>query len=257
MRLMRKRFLKAAAIILWLLVWQILSVIIGKDLLLPSPYITFATLIRLLSQSAFYNQVLYSLLRIVAGFLTAVVSAFLLGVIAGLNKNVEILLSPFITVIRSTPVMSFIILAIIWFSYNLAPLAVNIIMCFPPIYDNVVKGIRSTDNKLLDMAKVYQVRPVKVFTGVYLASVKPFLMAGMNTALGLAFRVAVAAGVLANPQYGIGTKLLQAKYNLDTAEVFAWTFVILLLSFLFEQLFKKITEGGRKNAPAEKSDKII
>jgi len=82
-------------------------------------------------------------------------------------------------------------------------------------------------------------------------------MAGMNTAIGLSFRVAVAAEVLANPRYGIGTKLLQAKYNLDTAEVFAWTFVILLLSFLFEQLFKKITEGGRRNAPAEKSDKII
>ena len=233
---MKQRFLKAAAIILWLLIWQILAMIINKELLLPSPYITIKTLISKMSESSFYIALLYSLFRIIIGFLIAVVFAFILGVISGLSKNAEILLSPLITVIRSTPVMSFIILAIIWFSYNLAPLAVNIIMCFPPIYDNVVKGITNTDRKLLDMAKVYDIRPLKIFKGIYLGSVKPFLAAGMNTALGLAFRVAVAAEVLANPKYGIGTKLLQAKYNLETAEVFAWTFMILLLSYLFEYI---------------------
>lgn len=254
---MKHRFLKAAAIILWLLIWQILAMIINKELLLPSPYITIETLISKMSESSFYISLLYSLFRIIIGFLIAVVFAFILGVISGLSKNAEILLSPLITVIRSTPVMSFIILAIIWFSYNLAPLAVNIIMCFPPIYDNVVKGITNTDRKLLDMAKVYAIRPVKIFTGIYLGSVKPFLAAGMNTALGLAFRVAVAAEVLANPKYGIGTKLLQAKYNLETAEVFAWTFMILLLSYLFEYIFKIIIESRRYNAQTRKSDKVI
>jgi NitT/TauT family transport system permease protein len=146
---MKQRFLKAAAIILWLLIWQILAMIINKELLLPSPYITIKTLISKMSESSFYIALLYSLFRIIIGFLIAVVFAFILGVISGLSKNAEILLSPLITVIRSTPVMSFIILAIIWFSYNLAPLAVNIIMCFPPIYDNVVKGITNTDRKLL------------------------------------------------------------------------------------------------------------
>jgi NitT/TauT family transport system permease protein len=83
------------------------------------------------------------------------------------------------------------------------------------------------------MAKVYDIRPLKIFKGIYLGSVKPFLAAGMNTALGLAFRVAVAAEVLANPKYGIGTKLLHAKYNLETAEVFAWT-LYTLTKLLFE-----------------------
>lgn len=231
--------------------------IINKELLMPSPYSTFITLVSLMSQSSFYTALLYSLFRIIVGFLIAALFAFSFGVLSGLSKNAEILLSPFITIIRSTPVMSFIILAIIWFSYNFAPLAVNMIMCFPPIYDNVVKGIKNTDKKLLNMAKVYKVKPLRIFKGIYLGSVKPFLSAGINTALGLAFRVAVAAEVLANPKYGIGTKLLQAKYNLETSEVFAWTFMILLLSYLFEYVLKKIVEGGRYNAQNKKSDKII
>jgi len=254
---MKQRLLKTIGIILWLIIWQILSLIINKELLLPSPYATVRTLINLMSVSSFYSALLYSLFRIVVGFIIAVVFPFTIGVLSGLNRTAEILLSPFITIVRSTPVMSFIILAIIWFSYNLAPLVVNLIMCFPPIYDNVVKGIKNTDTKLLDMAKIYEVKPTKVFTGVYLGSVKPFLAAGMNTALGLAFRVAVAAEVLANPKYGIGTRLLQAKYNLETTEVFAWTLVILVLSYIFEYIFKKIIEGGRYNAQTKKSDKII
>ncbi len=251
---MKKRLLKAVAVILWICIWQILSMIINKELLMPSPYVTFRTLVSLMSDSSFYTALLYSLFRIIIGFLIAVLLAFSLGVLSGLSKNAEILLSPFITIIRSTPVMSFIILAIIWFSYNLAPLVVNLIMCFPPVYDNVVKGIKNTDKKLLYMAKVYQVKPFKIFTGIYLGSVKPFLAAGMNTALGLAFRVAVAAEVLANPRYGIGTRLLQAKYNLETSEVFAWTLMILVLSYIFEYIFKKIVEGGRYNAQTNKSD---
>lgn len=150
---MKQRLLKTIGIILWLIIWQILSLIINKELLLPSPYATVRTLINLMSVSSFYSALLYSLFRIVVGFIIAVVFAFTIGVLSGLNRTAEILLSPFITIVRSTPVMSFIILAIIWFSYNLAPLVVNLIMCFPPIYDNVVKGIKNTDTKLLDMAK--------------------------------------------------------------------------------------------------------
>lgn len=251
---MKSKLLKIAAVMLWLIVWQILSMVINKELLMPSPYVTISTLVRLMSDSSFYYAMLYSLLRIISGFLVAAALAFILGIIAGLNRTVEILISPFITIVRSTPVMSFIILAIIWFSYNLAPLVVNLIMCFPPIYDNVVKGIKNTDRKLLDMAKVYKVKPFNVFKGIYLGSLMPFLSAGMNTALGLAFRVAVAAEVLANPRYGIGTRLLQAKYNLETAEVFAWTFMILLLSYVFEFIFKLIIEGGRHYAQNKKSD---
>lgn len=254
---MKRKILKTSAVVLWLGVWQIISMIINKELLMPSPYVTLTTLINLMSEKSFYVALFYSLLRIIAGFLAAAVLAFAMGVLSGLSEKAEILLSPFITIVRSTPVMSFIILAIIWFSYNLAPLAVNLIMCFPPIYDNVLKGIRNTDRKLLDMAKVYKINRFSVFKGIYLGSLKPFLAAGMNTALGLAFRVAVAAEVLANPKYGIGTKLLQAKYNLETAEVFAWTFMILVLSYIFEYIFKKIIESDTHNAQHKKSDKII
>ncbi len=250
---MKKSLLKSSAIVIWLLVWHFLALIINKELILPSPYITFIRLTELMKHSNFYWALLYSLGRIIGGFLLAVLVAFILGVFAGLNETFEILLSPFITVIRSTPVMSFIILAIIWFSYNLAPLAVNFIMCFPPIYDNVIKGIKNTDRKLINMARVYKVSKFNVFKGVYLGSLMPFLSSGMNTALGSSFRVAVAAEVLANPKFGIGTKLLVAKINLDTAEVFAWTFVILLLSYLFEYIFKKITEGKHINVENRKT----
>ncbi|MFA7672685.1 MAG: ABC transporter permease subunit [Clostridia bacterium] len=245
---MKKKLWKFTAVILWILIWYLVSLLVNRELYVPSPYSTLKALIQLMSDKVFYTSVIFTMIRIIVGFLVAAVAAFILGIIAGLNEKAEILISPFITVVRSTPVMSFIILTIIWFSYNLAPFVVNIIMCFPPIYDSVVKGIRSTDRKLLEMSKIYKVSFFNTFKGIYFGSVKPFLYSGMNTSLGLSFRVAVAAEVFANPKYGIGTKLLQAKVNLETTDVYAWTFVILLLSFLSEQLFKLIIKESRKHA---------
>lgn len=244
---MKKKLWKFTAVILWILIWYVVSLLVNKELYVPSPYSTLRALIQLMSDKTFYTSVLFTMIRIVVGFLVAAIAAFILGVMAGSNEKAEILISPFITVVRSTPVMSFIILTIIWFSYNLAPFVVNIIMCFPPIYDSVVKGIKSTDRKLLEMSKIYKVSILDTFKGIYFGSVKPFLYAGMNTSLGLSFRVAVAAEVFANPKYGIGTKLLQAKVNLETTDVYAWTFVILLLSYLVEQLFKLMIKESRRH----------
>ncbi len=251
---MKKRWMKLLAVAIWLAIWFIAAIIINDSFKFPGPVETLNALFgNIISGDGFFRTVLTSLLRILLGLAGSFILGLVLGVTAGIKKGFADFLEPIVTVIKSTPVMSFIILAMIWFRFSTVPIIICFLMCFPIIYSNIREGISQTDKKLLDMAKLYKVKPTRVIRGIYLKSVKPYFYSAANICLGLGFKVTVAAEVLASPDYGIGSRLYDAKIYLEPVEVFAWTFVILVLSYLLEQLLKFIFRDNKKGVPANGS----
>jgi NitT/TauT family transport system permease protein len=147
---------------------------------------------------------------------------------------------------RTIPVMSIIIIAIMWFKDTNVPIFVAFLMCFPIIWTNTVSGIRSTDIKLLQMCKVYKIKKTRVIGSVYLYWSLPYIQAGMVSALGIGWKVTSAAEVLSLPKYSIGRFLYDSKVYLEIPNLFAWTIIIVSLSFLFEALLKIVFKLGDK-----------
>jgi NitT/TauT family transport system permease protein len=146
----------------WLLVWQVAAMVLDAiypqgHLLLPSPISALARLGELVLTIAFWQSIGQSFLRIVGGFLIACLAASLLAVPASRWKWVRELLSPLVATVKAVPVASFIILALVWLSSRSLALFISALMVFPPVYLNVLEGIRQTDRKLLEMAKVFRV----------------------------------------------------------------------------------------------------
>ena len=110
-------------------------------------------------------------------------------------------------------------------------------MVLPIVYFNVLEGMKSTDRKLLEMAEVFAIPWGRRMRYLYLPQVKPFLLSACRTALGISWKAGIAAEVIGIPDGSIGERLYEAKIYLDTADLFAWTLVIVLLSALFEKLF--------------------
>lgn len=244
--------MKFAAIVIWLAIWLIAALIINDSFKFPGPVETLKALyINIVSGEGFFQTVLTSLFRILLGFFASCLLGLIFGVFAGIKKVFADFMEPVITVIKSTPVMSFIILAMIWFKFTTVPIIICFLMCFPIIYSNIRMGISQTDKNLLDMAKLYRVKPVRVLVGIYLKSVKPYFYSAANICLGLGFKVTVAAEVLTSPDYGIGSRLYDAKVYLEPVEVFAWTFVILILSYVLEQLLKMVFRGKGKGVQTD------
>lgn len=251
---MKKRWMKLLAIVIWLAIWFIVAIIINDSFKFPGPVETLKALfVNIISGEGFFRTVLTSLLRILLGLAGSFLLGLILGVTAGIKKGFGDFMEPIITVIKSTPVMSFIILAMIWFKFSTVPIIICFLMCFPIIYSNIKEGISQTDSNLLDMAKLYKVNPSRIIKGIYLKSIKPYFYSAANICLGLGFKVTVAAEVLASPDYGIGSRLYDAKIYLEPVEVFAWTFVILVLSYLLEQLLKFMFKENKKGALANGS----
>jgi NitT/TauT family transport system permease protein len=109
-------------------------------------------------------------------------------------------------------------------------------MIVPIIYGNVVAGIRQTPAELLEMAALFRVPRQRVLMRIYLPAVRPYVAAALQTAGGITWKVIVAAEVLAQPVFGIGAELQEARVLLATSRVFAWTIVAVVLSALFHLL---------------------
>ena len=106
-------FYKIVAAAVWIMVWQLTSMYLKQEILLASPVSVVRKLFELIFSGNFWQSVGFSFVRIVTGFLLAVLLGIFLAVWAYWSKTVEILTAPVIAVVKSTPVASFIILLLI------------------------------------------------------------------------------------------------------------------------------------------------
>lgn len=232
----KKPLNKMVIFLFWIAVWQGIYWIIGRDIYVPSPFSVLMTLKELIFLQVFWKAIAHSIYRVLAGLFLSILLGVSVGLVSSMNDYVLQLINPLMTAIKSTPVLSFIIIALIWFSSSNVPIFICFLMCFPIVWTNVVAGVRNVDHKLLQMAKIYEVRKLTALKRIYLPSISPYLSAACITALGLGWRVSVAAEVLSHPRNAIGSHLYSAKVYLDSRELFAWTVVVILLSLLFESI---------------------
>lgn len=217
----------------WLVVWQLCSVAIGKELLLPSPLLVLGELARLVVTGGFWLVVLVSLGRIALGFFLGLLVAVVLAVAASLVHSIEILLRPLMLLVRAIPVASFIILALVWVSGRKISILTSFLMVLPVVYGSLLSGIREADGKLLEMAEVFRVPFWRQVRAIYLPALLPAFISGCELSLGLCWKSGVAAEIIGLPPLSIGAKLHEAKIYLLMPEMFAWTAVVILLSWIF------------------------
>ena len=226
-----------AAVVFWLAVWQAAAMLIGQEVFLVSPLQAAAVLVQLLPQADFWQRVLFSTGRILLGFVLGALVSVLLAVAAERSTWVETLLAPVMQLVKATPVASFIILALVWVSGSSLSVLISFLMVLPVLYGAVRTGIESADGQLLEMARVFRLSPGRRLRAIWLPAVLPAFRQGCSVALGICWKSGVAAEVIGLPDGSIGDALYRAKITLSTGELFAWTFVIILLSAGFEKLF--------------------
>lgn len=232
-----KRRYGAAAVVFWLAVWQLAAAAIGQEVFLVSPLQAAGTLVQLLPLPDFWQRVGFSAGHILLGFLLGAVCSVACSVAAERWVWVDALLSPVMQLVKATPVASFIILALVWVSGKSLSILISFLMVLPVLYGAVRTGIESADPQLLEMARVFRLPLARRVKAIWLPAVLPAFRQGCSVALGICWKSGVAAEVIGLPDGSIGDALYRAKITLSTGELFAWTFVIILLSAAFEKLF--------------------
>lgn len=227
---------KAAVSALYLAIWQGLSGIVGKSLLLPGPIETLAHLLVLLRQRETWTAAGMTLLRVLAGYALGVTGGAALAALTARSWLFDAALRPLRGVVKATPVTSFILLALLWLSSGLVPVCIAFLMVLPIVWANVHEALAGVDPQLLEMAAAFHLPWRTRFSRITVPSVKPQFLAACTTSLGFAWKSGVAAEIIALPKRSVGSALYLSKLTLETADLFAWTLLVILLSMLLEGL---------------------
>lgn len=227
---------KVLAAVFWLAVWQLLDSIVKQEILIVSPVRVLQRLFELMQNAGFWLTTLNSMIHILTGFLIGLAVGAVLAVITSSFQILYDLFYPIISIIKATPVASFIILALVWIQTEHVPAFAAFLMVTPIVWGNVSNGIAKTDPKLLQMAQSYDFGLSRTIRRVYIPSIMPYFIAACTTGMGLAWKAGIAAEVLANSELSVGGQIYNSKIYIETADLFAWTAVVIVMSVILEHL---------------------
>ena len=225
----------------WILIWHLAAMCIGNEIFLPSPVKVFAVLVEdLIPAENFRRSLLASLLHIGTGFFMGSIVGILLAVLSFSNGIISTLLWFPIKVVKSVPVASFVILALLWLDSEGLSVFVPAMIVLPTLYINTLTGLQQTDSRFLDMANVFELSLWKRIVYIYIPQALPYVMSAASLAMGMAWKAGVAAEIIGLVKQSIGNELYKAKLYLMIPELFAWTIVIVCLSVLCEAVIRLV-----------------
>lgn len=230
----KKIVLTITAICFWLLVWHFLSLKINSSIFLPSPEATYKALIRIGKRAGFWQTIFNTFSKIAKGFLLALIAGTFSAIISSFVKIIDVLVSPFMRLLKTVPVASFIILALLWVKSDKLSVLISFVMVTPVVYINILQSFDNVDNNLLEMADIFNVGLLRRLRFIYVPALVSGFMSACKIGLGFCFKAGIAAEIIGLPFQSIGSELYKSKLYLMTDELFAWTVVIVLMSVFFE-----------------------
>lgn len=235
--------ISASAVLIWLLVWEIGARLVDARMLFP----TISDVVMALAQDVvttdFWLTILFSVFRILLGFIIGTVLGILLA-LAAMNKYVHTLIKPLITVARCTPVASFIMLVWLLISNALEPLIPSVIallMVFPVVWQSAYNAVSAPPKELDEVARIYNFGKKKRLIYLTVPAMLKSTLPSIITASGLAWKSGVAAEVITYTKHSIGRSISEAKNSIDGASMIAWTLVVILLGLALEAVIKHLS----------------
>lgn len=226
------------AALFWVAVWQVAAMAVGQGILLASPVDTLVRLAELIQTGDFWRSVLFTLGHILAGYALASAAGVALATLAARFAVVGDLLSPLLSAMRSVPVASFVIAALIWVPSRRLSLLIVAVIVLPVVYAGTLDGLRQIDPRLKEMARVFRMSRRNRLRCVALPALLPSVTSALSVSMGLAWKSGVAAEVIGIPSGSIGERLYKAKVYLATPDLFAWTLTIVVVSALCTRLLR-------------------
>jgi sulfonate transport system permease protein len=233
-----KVFANVAAVpIMLIVIWQSMaSAGLLLEVVLPSPVKTIIALKEMILDGTLFLDFKTSGSRVIAGYFWGSLIGVSAGIFSGISKPIERLVAPIVTVIRQIPMYAWMPLIILWFGIGETSKIVIIgEMVFVPVFVNTLQGVRNVSNDYVEVARVLELRFVKLLRKVILPSAMPSIFVGLRLGAGSAWMAVVASEMLGGLS-GLGFGLLKAREFVRADNLLALMIVIGVIGFLCDRL---------------------
>lgn len=231
----RKRLTTIGSIAILIALWQLVAISVDQPELLPTVPRLISTIGESIASVSFYRTILSTMLRIVVCLAISLFSSFVMAILFSSFKLIYELFRPALAIMRSIPVISFILLALIFLNNENIPLMIGFLTMFPLLTENLTKGMQSLNPRLMIMAKMFNIRRRNRHMLVIYPQIAPFLYSGLTSAAGFGWRAIIMGEVLAQCSFGIGSEMKMAQNLIDIPNLLAWTIVAILMSYIFDR----------------------
>lgn len=216
----------------------------------PPPLDVGEALVTLLGETATWVNTQITIIEIIVGFILAVASGLLVGVVLGKLPWLEVSVRPLIIITQVAPKVAFVPLFIIWFGFGMtSKVLLGTILAFFPVMLNALLGVRSVEQGQRDVMRSLNATRGQTFTQLEMRSLMPYLFAGLEVGIVMATTGAIVGEYLGGNE-GLGFMVVSAMNSLDAARTFA---LILLLSIIGLILFVIVNELKRFIIPWHES----
>ena len=236
----KKILLSIVSIIFWIALWELSARFVDISFIIPSVSEVAVAFLGLLTTGKFYLALVFSLGRILAGLIFGTVVGALLAILTTKVQLIHSLISPMMSVIKATPVASFIIILWFFFDKNIIPIIIALLMVAPIIWESMKDALGVKNRELYEVAEIFEMPRKKKIKLIVLPTVMKYTLPAMISASALAWKAGVAAEIITLTKNSIGGNISNAKNMFEGAEMFAWTIAVILLSILIEFSIKAL-----------------
>lgn len=239
---MKRIVLTCLSILLIPVFWQLLSWQMAQPQLIPSFPDLIRALFCLVYSPGFLVSIGTTLLRACAGLLLSLVAASITAFLLNRSEGIRFLFMPWLSLLRSVPVISFILLALIFLNPEMIPLLIAFLTMYPLLTENLLKGLMNRRDSWKMLARQFHLNAWNRLFQINYPQLKPYLFSGLASAVGFGWRAIIMGEVLSQCVDGIGKRMKEAQVFIDVPELIAWTLVAIVLSWLTDKLISRLSD---------------
>lgn len=234
-------FISTISVVLLIIGWSIISVLENNPIVFPAPGVILSSMIDLLTSISTYGIIWNTILKLVISLSLSSILGIAIGLLAGIDRKYEALMKPIVTLLRTIPIVTVIVIFWISIGFENAPYAITFLMIFPIVYQATLSGVREIQKEYLDVLKLEtKVTTWNVIKDMYIPLIMPFIKTAFFQSLGLGFKVLVTAEFIVQSKNSIGYMIYLEKQNLNFHLVYSWTFLVVIVVLLIEYISRRL-----------------
>ena len=220
----------------WLAAWMLVAALVAQPLILPGPGAVVAALLRLVCDTGTWAILAGSGTRILGGLALAAVCGGVLAGVSSRSRAFARLVAPALSFVKATPVACVVVLLLIWLGSARVSIAAVFLMALPGVYFSLFEGLAQVNGSLEEMFRLHGVRGWRLFCAHTWREVLPFVLSCARAVIGMGWKAGVAAELIGMAAGTVGERIYQAKLLIETADLLAWTVLVVAASWACERV---------------------
>lgn len=220
----------------WLAAWMLVAALVAQPLILPGPGAVVVALLRLVRDADTWAILVGSGARILGGLALAAVCGGVLAAVSSRSRSFARLVAPALSFVKATPVACVVVLLLIWLGSARVSIAAVFLMALPGMYFSLAEGLAQVDKPLEQMFRMHGMRGWRLFCAHTWREVLPFVLSCARAVIGMGWKAGVAAELIGMAVGTVGERIYQAKLLIETADLLAWTVLVVAASWACERV---------------------